>query len=218
MHGMEIKAVIFDMDGLMFDTERVAGIGMIEALAAQGLAADEAFFMKLLGLNTESTRVALTQAFGDRVNFPAAMAGMDGYLERYVTEHGTPVKPGLFALFEHLDALGLPRAIASGSPMPRILRNLEMAGLTGRFDAIVAADDVPRGKPAPDVFLAAAKALGIEPARCMVLEDSAAGVEAGKRAGMITVMVPDLHAPDETDRNGLYALAQSFYDVIPLLD
>jgi HAD superfamily hydrolase (TIGR01509 family) len=218
MHGMEIKAVIFDMDGLMFDTERVAGIGMIEALAAQGLAADESFFIKLLGLNTESTRAALTQAFGDRVNFPAAMAGMDGYLERYVTEHGTPVKPGLLALLERLGERKLPCAVASGSPMPRILRNLEMAGLTGRFDAIVAADDVPRGKPAPDVFLAAAKALGIEPARCMVLEDSAAGVEAGKRAGMKTVMVPDLHAPDETDRNGLYALAQSLYDVIPLLD
>jgi HAD superfamily hydrolase (TIGR01509 family) len=218
MHGMEIKAVIFDMDGLMFDTERVAGIGMMEALAAQGLAADEAFFLKLLGLNTESTRVALDKAFGDRIDFPAAMAGMDGYLERYITEHGTPVKPGLFALLERLDERKLPRAIASGSPMPRILRNLEMAGLSGRFDAIVAADDVPRGKPAPDVFLAAAKALGIEPARCMVLEDSAAGVEAGKRAGMMTVMVPDLHAPDETDRNGLYALAQSLYDVIPLLD
>ncbi len=215
---MEIKAVIFDMDGLMFDTERVAGIGMLEALALQGLAADEALFLKLLGLNTESTRVALNEMFGEKIDFPAAMGGMDGYVERYIVANGTPVKPGLTALLEHLDARKIPRAVASGSPMTRIMRNLELAGLSGRFDAIVTADDVPRGKPAPDVFLAAARALGAEPAACMVLEDSAAGVEAGKRAGMKTVMVPDLHAPDETDKNGLFALVPSLFEVIPLLE
>lgn len=217
MLNMDIKAVIFDMDGLMFDTERLAGTGMIEALAAQGLQAGEELLVKLIGRNTESTRRILLEAYGGRLDFAAAVAGMDAYIERYITGHGTPVKPGLYALLDKLDELRLPRAIASSSPMERILRNIEMAGLSGRFDAIVCGDEIARSKPAPDIFLAAAKALGAEPASCMVLEDSPSGVEAGKRAGMKTVMVPDLCAPGEAEKAGLYALAETLFDVLPLL-
>lgn len=214
---MDIKAVIFDMDGLMFDTERVAALGMMEALEKQGLAGDEALFFRLLGLNTESTRQALFGAFGDRLDFAAAMRGMDAYIEDYVTRRGTPVKPGLFELLDRLDELRLPRAVASSSPMKRILRNLEMAGLSARFDAVVCGDDVALGKPAPDIFLAAARALDIAPACCMALEDSPSGVAAAKAAGMKTVMVPDLRAPDETDLQGLFALVGSLHEAIPLL-
>lgn len=213
-----MKAVVFDMDGLMFDTERLAARGMEAALAKQGFVCDEALFLKMLGLNTEGTHRELRRAFGERFDFSTAMRETDDYIERFITEYGAPVKPGLYELMDRLDAMNLPRAIASGSPEKRILRNIEAAGLSGRFSAVVSADDMPRGKPAPDVFLAAAKALGIDPADCLALEDAPAGVAAAKAAGMKTVMVPDLHAPDETDRAGLCACVGTLFDVIPLLE
>jgi HAD superfamily hydrolase (TIGR01509 family) len=215
---MGIKAVVFDMDGLMFDTERVAAEGMLEALRAQGFEADERLLEKLLGVNTGDTLRILGAHYGGRLDPERALFDMDAYLETYTTARGTPVKPGLIALLDALDARRLPRAIASSSPMRRILRNIASADLAGRFDAVVSGDDVSRGKPEPDIFLAAARALGVAPEYCMALEDSPSGVEAAKRAGMKTVMVPDLRAPDARDRAGLFALVPSLFEAIPLLD
>ena len=215
---MGVKAVIFDMDGLMFDTERVAGEGMSEALRRQGFEANEALLRDLLGINTEDTLRVLSAHTGGWLDAARALADTDAYIEAYIMTRGTPVKPGLAALLDALDAHRLPRAIASSSPMGRILRNVELAGFAGRFDVVISGDDVARGKPEPDIFLAAAKALGVAPEHCMTLEDSPNGIEAAKRAGMMAVMVPDLHAPDERDCAGLFALIPTLFEAISLLD
>ncbi len=213
-----MKAVVFDMDGLMFDTERLAAGGIRHALEKQGFAADEAEILKMAGTSIEGTRLALTAAYGETFDFTACHQDMDDYIERFVAQNGTPVKPGLYALLDTLDSLNIPRAVASGSPKERILRNIEAAKLAGRFNAVFSANEVARGKPAPDVFLAAAHAMGVAPEECLALEDSPSGLAAAKAAKMITVMVPDVHAPDEADLEGLYACVETLFDVIPIVE
>ena len=112
-----------------------------------------------------------------------------------VAREGIALKPGLLDLLEWLEAEGIPKAVATSTRRDRALAKLELTSLAPRFVALVGGDEVARGKPAPDIFLAAAQRLGEPAPRCLVLEDSEPGVRAALAAGMTPIMVPDLHAP-----------------------
>lgn len=215
---MSIKAVLFDMDGLMFDTESLATKGIGKELVRQGFSDDEETLFGTLGIDFDTCRAFLVSRFGEGVDFPKIVRSMDEYIDFYIDAHGTPVKDGLIELLDALDARRVPYAIASSSPMSRIARNFQRSPVDiSRFAAVASGDMVKRGKPEPDIFLLAANMLGVKAEECIVCEDSKNGVEAAKRAGAMAVMVPDLRPPDGHDKRGLYALVPSLRDVIALI-
>lgn len=184
-------AVIFDMDGLLFDTEALYGKAILAAAAEVGCAMSYDVFLQLVGRSRELNYRFLREHYGEDYPIEALVAAWGRHF-RGLVDAGLPLKPGVAELLDLLDALGLPRAIATSSSHPTVQRNLVSLGLTHRFDCLVAHGDYANGKPAPDPFLKAAERLGVAPELCLALEDSHNGVRSASAAGMMTVMVPDL--------------------------
>jgi HAD superfamily hydrolase (TIGR01509 family) len=189
-----VHAVVFDMDGLLVDTETLFREAMMEAAGAMGRELPEQLHRRLIGGALASERATLAEHFG-----PGFV--LDDYYRqvraRYdeLVKAGVVLKAGVVELLDHLDAAGLPCAIATSSPHTEVDRNLRPHGLKDRFRAVIARGDYERGKPHPDPFLKAAQALDVPPVHCLALEDSHNGVRAAHAAGMMTVMVPDLLEP-----------------------
>lgn len=204
-------AVVFDMDGLLFDSEALYREAILAAAAELGHAFTATDFLALIGLPWSVNRMTLQRHIGAAGDVDAFHAS---WMRHY--EARTPalaLKPGAAAILDRLDALRLPRAICTSSSHTTVDHNLRLHGLTTRFDAIVAAGDYARGKPAPDPFLRAAGALGLPPERCLALEDSANGIRAAAAAGMRTVMVPDLLPPTEEIRCLCEAVVTDLHEI-----
>jgi HAD superfamily hydrolase (TIGR01509 family) len=212
-----IAAVVFDMDGLLIDTEVFWRDGMIAEAKARGLDLPLATFKRMIGTPAAHTRQVIFEQFGD--DFP-----IEDYLEGAARRfHDTVdlenlLKTGVVDLLDLLDRLGLPKAIATSSPHDAVQAHLGPSGLMGRFQAIVARGDYANGKPAPDPFLTAAAALGVAPELCLALEDSHNGVRAAHAAGMMTVMVPDLLEPNEEMHDKCVHVAESLLVVMALVE
>lgn len=191
-----IRAVIFDMDGLLLDSERIAfGIGR-DACHALGLPWREETALAMIGRNARDNARLLEALFGHPQHVDAHGAEFARRYEAVIAAGQIPLKPGVVELLDRLDALGLPRAVATSTNHERALFKLDRCGLIARMDAVIGGDQVAHGKPAPDIFLAAAARLGIPPAECLALEDSNAGTRAALAAGMQVRTVPDLLPPD----------------------
>lgn len=210
-------AVLFDMDGLMFDTETLAFRAWSRALAEHGLEMRASDYSRLIGRNMADARLILLDAYGPDTPVDALDAARFRYSSAEVAERGVPLKPGLMALLDALDALGIPRAMATSTGRERATALLERAGLAGRFHAIVCGDDITRGKPAPDIFLVAARRLDAAATSCLVLEDSEPGVRAAHAARMKAVLVPDLAPVAPAARGLAWRIVANLEDVIPLL-
>ena len=193
-----IKGVIFDMDGLMFDTERLwdtfwdpaceeLGVPMPQDLAT--------FYASGRGLAGQYL-IEHVQKYFPQVD-PQKMLDKVWQIGDARFAQGVPCKPGLKELLALLEERGLPRIVASSSPRNMIEQNLQTTGTARYFHDVVSGTEVAHSKPAPDTFLLAAKKLHLDPHDCLVLEDSFNGVRAGRAAGCVTVMVPDLMQPTE---------------------
>ena len=189
-----VAGVVFDMDGLLIDTEAVWRDVQLAEAEARGLDMPLAMIQNMIGLPWQANRRQLQDHFGPDFDVQA-------YVEAIVRRHdavcaaGVAVKTGVVELLDLLDHLGLPRAIATSSDRAVVSFRLEPMGLLGRFHAVIANEDCTRGKPHPEPYLNAARALGLDPAACLALEDSHNGVRSAAAAGMMTVMVPDLLPP-----------------------
>ncbi|AWH44770.1 HAD family phosphatase [Stenotrophomonas sp. ZAC14A_NAIMI4_1] len=209
-------AVIFDMDGLMIDSERVSIACWSQAAAESGLPLDETFFVRMVGLGDRDSQALLRgQGVSDAVI--AAMAARCHDLYEARTQTGLPLRPGIVELLELLKTHGIPRAVATTTRQPRANRKLAAAGLLPYFDAVITSGDVAHPKPAPDIYLLAAQRLGKTPERCLALEDSPAGTRAAVAAGMTVIQVPDLVHPDEELRALGHRIVGSLVDAHALL-
>lgn len=209
-------AVIFDMDGLMIDSERVSLACWGQAADEFGLGLDEAVFLRMVGLGDRDSH-ALLRAQGIEDSVIDAVAARCHDLYEALTQTGLPLRPGILELLELLKAHAIPRAVATTTRQPRAGRKLAAAGLLPYFDAVITSGDVARPKPAPDIYLLAAQRLGQAPERCLALEDSPAGTRAALAAGMTVIQVPDLVHPDEDLRALGHRIVGSLVDAHALL-
>ena len=189
------KGAIFDMDGLMFDTERLYKESWMILAEEFGQVPNPEFPVAVAGTAGETMRNVIHRYYPG----VDAEAFMEACYQRVagITAVSIPEKRGLRKILEGLKARGLKLAVASSSPKETIEHNLNTAGVRDYFDAVVSSihPDIKDGKPAPDVFLFAAKQLGIPPEDCYVLEDSLNGIRAGYAAGAVSIMIPDTMEP-----------------------
>ena len=209
------QAVIFDMDGLMLDSERALLGCLAQAGADAGHDLPEDLLLSLIGSSDAVTR----QIIASRVGAESVDALLRDSYARYdgIVAGGVPHRPGIIDLLDTLAAHGVPRAVATSTRRPLALRKLETAGLLPYFEHVATSSDVAHAKPAPDIYLLAAHKLGVEPAQCLALEDSPTGVRAALAAGMTVIQIPDLLEPDETVRALGHAISGSLHEVRGLL-
>jgi HAD superfamily hydrolase (TIGR01509 family) len=186
-----VSAVVFDMDGLMLDTERVALVVWRQAAADLGFALDDEVAERMVGRTSATNRLMLQMHFGDSFSYDELWALADARYREALDRDGVPRKEGLVELLDVLVARGIPRAVATSTAGDLARHKLEQAGVADYFDVIVGGTDVARGKPAPDIFLRAAERLGKLPDECVALEDSGPGIFAAAAAGMVTILIPD---------------------------
>jgi len=214
---MQPELIIFDMDGLMFDTERAWIEYISRFLDGRGIAFDVDALYDTIGTpNLNIGKMFLNRELRDPGPKELMREGMDAFMEDLVTR-GVPKKPGLDDLLAEIGRRGIPAAVATSTPRSRAERLLEAAGVRGRFAYLVTGEEVARSKPFPDVFLRACELAGTSPSDTLVLEDSLAGVKAAAASGAACIMVPDLLEPDEETVLLALAVTGSLADVPGIL-
>jgi HAD superfamily hydrolase (TIGR01509 family) len=207
-----VQAVIFDMDGLMLDTEKVATRAWKRTFNDLGFTLTDNLNLAMIGRNEPDADAIILQVMGADFPIGRCRRQANACYVALLEKEGIPIKNGLIELLGFLKQRSIMLAVATSTPRFLALHKLRLSGLDSWFSAIVAGDDISRGKPEPDLFLAAARQMNASPNHCVVLEDSPAGIRAGHAAGMVPIMVPDMISPDETIRSLAYAIVPSLWE------
>ena len=210
-------AVIFDMDGLLFNTETLSFESAVTAAAHLGHAVEWSLFQTLIGRQWPDIRTRLLASLGGTFDAEAFRTTWVSHYETLLSLR-LDIKPGVVEILDVLDRLAIPRAIATSSPRDKVDFKIGSFDITHRFHAIVAQGDYPKGKPEPDPFLTAARRLGVDPAACLALEDSHNGIRSAHAAGMMAVMVPDLLDPTDEIRPFCTAVAHDLHQVAMMIE
>jgi HAD superfamily hydrolase (TIGR01509 family) len=215
---LDIEAVLLDMDGTLLDTERVYLDSLTAALSTLGYTDDViSLGHAMVGIPTAECEIMLHARYGK--DFPLTdLTTAYVALRDEILTAGIPLKPGALELLAALQTAGYPLAIVTSSSRHTADEHLTLAGIRGRFDAVLTRDDVARGKPDPDLYVLAARRFGLEPRRCLAIEDSNPGVAAAYAAGAITIMVPDIVPATEASRAKCAAVLPDLASVLALLD
>lgn len=203
------------MDGVLIDSEPIVKhCGQIAA-RLYGAELSDSLYNQLIGLPAKQVEHGLQSAFGEQFPMQEFRIELERLWHEHVLENGMPVKAGVEDALGHLQLNDIPYAIATSTPHERAQLSLEKAGILEHFDVIVGGDQVANGKPAPDIFLAAAERISRSAATCIAIEDSAVGVNAAFNAGMHTIMIPDQKQPDEHTLKHVNELFDSMHHALP---
>lgn len=212
-----VRGVLFDMDGLVLDTEKLYSRFWMEACHFYGFPMTVEQSLQMRAANHRVGQENLHRFFGESANYEQIRAKRIALMDAFIEANGVELRPGVNALLDYLESRHIPAAIASASPLERIRKHLGSVGLDRRFCALCSGYEVPTGKPAPDIYLHAAASLGLAARDCMALEDAPLGILSACRAGCLSVMVPDQDQPDPETLERLFAKADSLEDVVALL-
>lgn len=214
------QLIIFDMDGLMFDTERLTCNSFLKKMASLGIKATVDDFRLQLGLKKSDNLAVYRQLYGDVID-PETLYEEVGKDARAIMERdGVPEKRGLKELISAINQRGLKKTIASGSSREVIWKNLKSTDLEGEFteEDLISAIEIEHGKPAPDIFLALCQRFDVDPKDALVLEDSPNGIQAAINGGIPVIAVPDLAVIPEDLADQCLTVADSLLDVIPVIE
>ena len=212
-----IRGILFDMDGVVIDSERLFTRFWMASAADLGFPMTRDQALQLRSLRREQGIEKMHAFFGPTANFDEIRAHRIELMEAHIAEYGVDEKPGIRELLAFLKENGIPCAITSSSALPVIRERLGRLGILEDFTALCSGKDVPNGKPFPDIYLAGAAAIGVAPENCLAIEDSPTGLESAWRAGCMTVFVPDQDQPDEVTLSRAFAKADSLTDVMELI-
>jgi HAD superfamily hydrolase (TIGR01509 family) len=214
---MQVAAVVLDMDGLMLDTEPIYKAAWQQASTELGYDLTDAAYVNVVGRDNADGERELVKQFGSGFPMAGFRARWSELWQARVNGEGIATKPGLFEFLAFVKERGLPVAVATSSHRDYTEQSLERAGLAGRFDAVVTGDQIAHGKPAPDIYLEAARQLGVAPSQCVALEDSDAGILAASRAGMVPLLIPDLRSPSAAAAAAAFRVLRSLHEARDLM-
>lgn len=215
---MKIKGIIFDMDGLMLDTEKLLLKFWIMSANEFGFDMKKEHVLSIRSLAAKYTIPKLRDIFGEKFDYYAVRKRRIELMNKYIEENGVEKKPGLDKLLDYLKTNGYKTAVATATDKLRAENYLKSAGVLEYFDVMVCGPMVENGKPAPDIYIKACELLKLKPFECIALEDSPNGILSAYRAGCRPVMIPDLTQPDDETSKLLYKKLERLDLVIDLLE
>lgn len=213
----KIKAVIFDLDGTLLDTEKFLVKYWCRAANELGFPMTSEQALRIRSLTHRLVPPLFKEWFGESCDYMKIRARRMELMQEHIDRYGLDVKPGAAELLSYLGEKGYLRAVATATDIERAGRLLKTAGLYGSFDRIISASMVEWGKPKPDIYIYAAKQLGLKPQECIAVEDSPNGIISASDAGCLTVMVPDLTPPEKELLPRLYACCDNLLSIEELL-
>ncbi len=213
---MKISAVIFDMDGIITDTEPMLAKYWCQAANEFGFPMEYKHALELRSLAGEYAAPLLKSYFGDKIDYRAVRNRRKELMEQEIAKNGLKMKKGVKEILDYLDTTEFKRAVATATDLERAERYLKMLGIYDRFSTLCCGPMVKHGKPAPDIYLMAAEQIGIPPSQCIAVEDSPNGIKSAYSAGMHPVMIPDLSRPDEQLKGLLFGQCKDLTE-LPLI-
>ncbi len=212
-----MKAVVFDMDGILFDTEIVCMKAWMAVAGKNGLPDMDKIFPKCIGLNSNDSRRIVMAAYGEDCDSPHFRQEAADWFQAYLKENGLPVKPGAPELLDWLQGTDCRVGLASSTRSTSVFGHLERSGFGKYFKTVITGDMVEHSKPRPDIYLLACRELGVDPEEAYAIEDSPNGIRAAHAAGMRPVMVPDMIAPDDEMRKLSFLIRTDLFEVLDYL-
>lgn len=210
---MKYKAVIFDMDGVIFDSERLVLEAWQKIAAKYGIKGMEEVLPRCLGVNAQATREIFREYYGQDFPYDEYKKEASALFHSRYGNGKLPLKPGVKELLSYLKENGYLVGLASSTRQAIVEREIRDAGLMPYFDNLVCGDMLKRSKPEPDIYLKACENLDVEPRMAVAVEDSYNGIRSAKRAGMVPVMVPDMVQPDEEMRSLAHKICKDLFEV-----
>jgi len=211
---MNFQAAIFDMDGLLLDTERVCLEIFEQACHAVGVPFLRDIYLSVIGKNAVGIEQTLRAGYGPQLDYPSLHNEWRKRYNAVVKHQAIPVKEGVIELLKWLKQNGVPTAVATSSQREVASAKLRLAELDQYFDVYATGCEVKNGKPDPEIYLLAAERLNIEPEQCLAFEDSNNGVKSAVSANMITYQIPDLVTPSDDVRALGHSIHDSLHDVL----
>lgn len=212
-----MKAVIFDMDGVLFDTEVLCMKSWMAVAEQNGLPGMEEVFPRCIGLNSNDSRRIVLEAYGEDFDYPRFREQAAAWQRDYLEKNDLPIKPGMREILDWLKGSGYAVGLASSTRSSSVFSHLDQAGIRDCFSVVVTGDMVEHSKPRPDIYLLACRELGVEPGEAYAIEDSPNGIRSAHAAGMRAVMVPDMIPPDEEMRRLSTVILKDLGEVLEYL-
>ena len=213
----KIEAVVFDMDGVIFDTEHLIYRQWLEIGPKYGFNTLDTLFYSVIGGTKTRTEQVFYKEYGRDIPYWEFRDETKKAFFEYVNVHGVPKKDGIHELLEYLKERGYKIGLASSTSIETITAELKMEKLYDYFDVIIGGDLIKNSKPAPDIYLTACERLGVAPENAVAIEDSFNGIRSASSAGMMAIMVPDMIEPDDEMREKAYAIKRDLFEVKEML-
>lgn len=213
-----IKAVAFDLDGLLLDTETVALETFVEACRANQFEPDTEIYQRCVGTTYSDVETILKTGYGDEFPYDGVMALWNKRYAEEALNKPVALKEGVLSLLRRLETLGIKRGVVTSSKTSSAVKKLTNAGIFEYFQVVVCGDQISKGKPDPEIYRTASEKLGEVPAYCLALEDSDNGVRSAIQAGFIVVQIPDLKVPSAEVRGMGHSILKSLLDVQALFE
>lgn len=212
-----IKGLIFDMDGLILDTETISNKLLIDIFSKYDINLNEEIISKTIGLEKKKAMKVFEEYLGDNIPIKDIINLHKKVVNDYLEKNGVPVKLGLIELLNYLDEEKIKKVVATSSYRKVAENVLIRANVYNRFDYIICGDEIKESKPSPDIFLKALEKLNLSADEVIVLEDSRMGILAAHRAKIKSIMIPDILPADEETKKLYFKECKSLLDVIHLL-